>query len=88
MRGGGQGSWDSTGATTLESVIMSSAKPPVKHMAMAPTPRPRHSAYAFRASALRNQCADRKERSDGAHGGARPLLSAGWRLMALSYTTG
>ncbi len=34
--GGRHDGWDSTGATTLDSVIMASAKPPVKHMPMAP----------------------------------------------------
>jgi hypothetical protein len=47
----GNDGWDSTGATTLDSVIMASAKPPVKHIPIAPTPRPPHSACAFRASA-------------------------------------
>ena len=32
-----------TGATTEGSVIMASAKPPVKHMPTAPTPLPPHS---------------------------------------------
>jgi len=30
---------------------MASAKPPLKHMPVAPTPRPPHSECAFRASA-------------------------------------
>jgi hypothetical protein len=47
----GNDGWDNTGAPTLDSVIMASAKPSVKHMPMAPTPRPPHSACAFRASA-------------------------------------
>ena len=42
---------DSTGATTAGSVIMASAKLPVKHMPTAPTPFPPQSAWAWRASA-------------------------------------
>jgi len=34
---------ESTGATTLGSVIIANAKPPVKHIPTAPTPRPPHS---------------------------------------------
>ena len=43
-----------TGATTLGSVIIARAKPPVKHMPSAPTPLPPHSPCALRARA-RNQ---------------------------------
>ncbi|MCY1224436.1 hypothetical protein D9M72_365940 [compost metagenome] len=46
---------DSTGASTAGSSIMVSAKLPVKHMPMAPTPGPPHSACASRASA-RSHC--------------------------------
>jgi hypothetical protein len=42
---------DRTGATTAGSVIIASAKPPVKHMPTAPTPLPPQSACALRASA-------------------------------------
>ena len=41
---------DSTGASTDGSSIMVSAKFPVKHMPMAPTPGPPHSPCANRAS--------------------------------------
>ena len=47
----GRDGWATTGATTAGSVIMASAKPPVKHMPTAPTPWPPHSAWAWRASA-------------------------------------
>ncbi len=45
---------DKTGARTGALSIMARAKLPVKHMPIAPTPRPPHSAWAWRASA-RNQ---------------------------------
>jgi len=53
---------DSTGATTDGSVIIASAKLPVKHMPTAPTPRPPHSLCAWRASA-RSQSTIGLERS-------------------------
>ena len=49
--GNGSEGCDSTGATTAGSVIMASAKPPVKHMPTAPTPKPPQSAWALRARA-------------------------------------
>ena len=49
--GSGNEGCDSTGATTDDSAIMASAKPPVKHMPTAPTPLPPHSAWTLRARA-------------------------------------
>ena len=43
---------DNTGATTAGSVIIASAKFPVKHIPTAPTPLPPHSLWTERASAL------------------------------------
>jgi len=48
--GMGSDGWERTGATTQGSVIIASAKPPVKHMPTAPTPFPPHSACALRAN--------------------------------------
>ncbi len=43
--------WDSTGASIAGSSIIVSAKFPVKHIPIAPTPGPPHSSWASRASA-------------------------------------
>jgi len=43
--------WASTGASTAFSNIIDSAKLPVKHMPIAPTPLPPHSLCACAASA-------------------------------------
>jgi hypothetical protein len=47
--------WARTDASIDGSSIMVSAKLPVKHMPIAPTPRPPHSSCAVRASA-RSHC--------------------------------
>ena len=47
----GSDGWLSTGATSLSSTIIASAKPPVKHIPTAPTPGPPHCSCTSRASA-------------------------------------
>ena len=46
----GSDGWDSTGASIDGSSIIVSAKFPVKHIPIAPTPGPPHSSWANRAS--------------------------------------
>ena len=43
--------WDKTGASRLGCVAMASAKPPVKHIPMAPTPGPPHRSCSWPARA-------------------------------------
>ena len=51
----GSEGWHTTGASIAGSSIIESAKLPVKHMPIAPTPGPPHSSCASRASA-RSHC--------------------------------
>ena len=48
----GSDGWDRTGASSRSSVAMARAKPPVKHMPTAPTPRPGVRAARSLATAL------------------------------------
>ncbi len=48
--GNGSDGWLSTGASTMSSTIIASAKPPVKHMPMTPMPGPPQRSCSARAS--------------------------------------
>ena len=52
--GKGSDGWLSTGASTMSSTIMASAKPPVKHIPTTPTPGPPQRSCSAAAS-LRSQ---------------------------------
>ena len=51
LTGNGTDGWLPTGARTAGSTAEASAKPPLKHMPMTPTPRPPTSPCRCRASA-------------------------------------
>ena len=80
--GNGSDGWLSTGASTMSSTIIASAKPPVKHMPTTPTPGPPQRSCSAAAS-LRSHDGDRARLLEGEPGELASRRRPGrWTRMA------